>query len=503
MTIAVANVANTNTFGAWLIRTNQIATIISTNTVTTDSSLGGSVTTGNSFVNGYFGVNTLVVNSAIVGGNLTTSNSILIASNLAIGNTSSNVVTVTTNSTASNTSIQATNISANASANINITSSNYNLNTTLLNANSSTVNFKTSNFTVNSVSNSTFNSNNFVVNSQNTFVLGVSSFTGNASFSNAISVTGNATFTNSVSVSGSTVANGLGVYTSGTVNSASFSIGSNFIANSTVLYSSGSANVSSLNINNPSATNIVNGNMTIIGNLVVQGVTTTAQVAAATANVVPAVNVTYSVGNTTAWWLNSYVSNYTGNTINLSGAASFSGNLVVFGTANVTGAVALSNSISVAGNSVISGTSNVVGAASYSNTLSVIGITTLSSNAAINGTLILDTLAQAYANSYTFVNTTSPANVDTFSTSSLRTVEYLVQLTDPSTSPPQYHATKILLIHDASVGTTPYLTEYATLYNVSSLGTFNAIYNSGLVGLQLTPATSNVVCKFIRTSITV
>lgn len=65
MTIAVSPVANSQTFGAWLTTTNRLANLMSQNTVTADSSSGGSVTTGNSYVNGYFGATYLVVGSTL------------------------------------------------------------------------------------------------------------------------------------------------------------------------------------------------------------------------------------------------------------------------------------------------------------------------------------------------------------------------------------------------------------------------------------------------------
>jgi hypothetical protein len=82
--------------------------------------------------------------------------------------------------------------------------------------------------------------------------------------------------------------------------------------------------------------------------------------------------------------------------------------------------------------------------------------------------------------------------------STYRSLEYFVQLSDTTIATPRYHSTKISIIHD---GTTPYITEYGTLFNVSSLGSFNTIINGGNIALQLTPATANVVAKFIRTSI--
>ena len=70
MTIVVTTISNGQSFGAWLSTTNRLANIVSQNTVTADSSTGGSITTGNSFVYGYFGANYLYVANGLSGGNV-------------------------------------------------------------------------------------------------------------------------------------------------------------------------------------------------------------------------------------------------------------------------------------------------------------------------------------------------------------------------------------------------------------------------------------------------
>ena len=83
MSIPVSQLTTSQTFGAWLQITNYISQIISTNTVTADSSLGGSLTSGNSFVNGHFGSNNLHV-SVLSGGNLTSTGVLTITTNATI-----------------------------------------------------------------------------------------------------------------------------------------------------------------------------------------------------------------------------------------------------------------------------------------------------------------------------------------------------------------------------------------------------------------------------------
>jgi hypothetical protein len=99
MTISVTTVSNNQTFGAWLSTTNRLANLMSQNTVTADSSSGGSLTTGNAYVNGYFGANYLYVANGIVGGNITSNGEILVLSNTKFQYSSSNLLSITANST--------------------------------------------------------------------------------------------------------------------------------------------------------------------------------------------------------------------------------------------------------------------------------------------------------------------------------------------------------------------------------------------------------------------
>jgi len=80
--------------------------------------------------------------------------------------------------------------------------------------------------------------------------------------------------------------------------------------------------------------------------------------------------------------------------------------------------------------------------------------------------------------------TTSQTTLHSLSSSSYRSVEYMIQATQGS----NYHVTKILAIHD---GTTTYPTEYGTLYTNGSLGTFDADISGGNMRLRVTPSSSS------------
>ena len=118
MTIAVTEIANTQTFSAWLATTNRLANLMSQNTVTADSSNGGSVTTGNSFVNGHFGAEFVYVANTLIGGNVTSNGVLKIQANLAVTNGTSNILIVTANSTQSNVRITTNTITLFSSSNV-------------------------------------------------------------------------------------------------------------------------------------------------------------------------------------------------------------------------------------------------------------------------------------------------------------------------------------------------------------------------------------------------
>jgi hypothetical protein len=532
MTIATSNVAANQTFGAWLSITNKLAYVVSQNAVTVDSTAGGSLSTGNGYVNGHFGVNYLHVNTSIAGGNNSTAATLSIVSNTNFANTVyfsyaanalstlgvsgtttiantlsvtgnvvfqstanvANVLSVGANVTVNTTTIFAGNATANlvvssTQASISNSTSNVTINPTSVIVGSSQLNtsaISVSGFVGNStgvyspglvnatsykvgtigtsngfiantnyvsLGNSTVNTqltpSSLVVNGSITAytTLGITgaatlsntiAVTGNATFSNTIAVTGNATFSNTIAVTGNaTFSNTIAVTgnaTFGNVTSNNLTVNV-FTANTTNAIFS---NVGFLNISNPSTNSIVNGSLAIIGNLYVQGITVQNQPAVASANLTPGLNEAYYLGNTTNWWLGSFIAN------------------------------------------------------SLSNTVTVTNYLTLSN------------VQYVSSNSYTFPNTLTSANVDTFSTSTYRSAEYLIQMTDPAATPPAYQSTKVSILHD---GTNVYMTEYGTLFSNATygyVGTINATIAAGTLGLAVTPAVgSNVVVRFTRTAVVV
>ena len=120
MAITVSTVSNTQTFSAWLSTTNRLANLMTQNTVTADSSNGGSITTGNSFVNGHFGSDFLYVSNTLIGGNVSSNGVLKIQANVAFTNGSANIITITANSTTSNLRFIGTSVDILPEGNISI-----------------------------------------------------------------------------------------------------------------------------------------------------------------------------------------------------------------------------------------------------------------------------------------------------------------------------------------------------------------------------------------------
>lgn len=88
------------------------------------------------------------------------------------------------------------------------------------------------------------------------------------------------------------------------------------------------------------------------------------------------------------------------------------------------------------------------------------------------------------------------AIADSFSATVYRSAQYFIQVTDNTNS--KYHATQITLIHN---GSATFMTEYGTIFDVSSLAVFDSSYASGNVNLLVTPTVANSTIKISRTMI--
>jgi len=368
MSITVSTVANSQSFGVWLTRTNQIATIISSNTFTVDSSTTGSVTTGNGVCNGYIGINVLNVGNSIGGGTINAPNTLNIVTNTVFANTTNtffsmtplNIALTPSNSVSVNTSIWSVSV-----VNSSVTSNTYTVNTNLLTFN---------------VSNTAFNSNNLVVTSNNLTV------NAPTTFGNTVTLNANLTTNNTVLVGNSTV-------------KVTLTPSSIAVANST----------SNINITVPSTAAISNGSFYLNANG--SYVSIASLVAAGGANTQVQFNSSGTMGASAAFTYNSTtgiltvsntVSTNTVSTVNL---GSNTGTITAL-TSNT------ANLVSVTSNSVTANNANLVAITAntiVANTTTIVAHTSNTINAntiAANSILAIATDASGTGGQYRLVGGT-------------------------------------------------------------------------------------------------
>lgn len=93
-------------------------------------------------------------------------------------------------------------------------------------------------------------------------------------------------------------------------------------------------------------------------------------------------------------------------------------------------------------------------------------------------------------------NTTSV--IDQFNANTFRCASYLVSLTDRNNA--NYQVSNILLVHD---GADAYMTEFGTIFTLSTLGTFSSAISGGVISLSYTPTSNNVGVKLTKTVLVV
>lgn len=138
----------------------------------------------------------------------------------------------------------------------------------------------------------------------------------------------------------------------------------------------------------------------------------------------------------------------------------------------------------------------IIGGVDYSTTNA--SAITLTSNV-ISGDVVQIVAARSVTNiigqqNVKVANTAANTIVDSFDKSIYRTAKYLIQIQANS----QYHSTEVLLMHD---NTTPYLTEYATIYSNNNLGTVSANVNAANVDLIVSPLYANSKITTVRVTL--
>jgi hypothetical protein len=158
---------STDTFGDWVDKTNDILNLLLLDAVTANST--GAITTGNGFVNGHFGANTLVM-SNLQGGNVGTPSDIALLSNVIAGETLGLIFGNTTVNASSNSTLIRLRTAA-ASLNVlatGIVSGIVTVNATALAVGANTIVNATTIFMGNSTINSSMNSSSWTLNPNST-----------------------------------------------------------------------------------------------------------------------------------------------------------------------------------------------------------------------------------------------------------------------------------------------------------------------------------------------
>jgi NF-X1-type zinc finger protein NFXL1 len=476
--IPLTPIANSQSFGTWLERTNQIVGIISSNALTADASSGGSVTTGNSVVNGYFSANVMIVTGNLRGGNTSTSNTITISSNatfssnalfnsnvtvnswIHVVNTAAfqNNVTAVGNVALSNTLVVAGNVSFSNTLSV---TGNVSLSNTLLVTGN--VNFSN---TANVAGNAYFA--NTVRAIGNVTLSNTLSVTGNVSLSNTLLVTGNVSLANTLAVTGNVSLSNTLLVTGNVSLSNTLAVTGNVSLSNTLLVTG-----------NATFSNLVtfSNNITVSGNASIADLSVSANSSLATLTV---------SGNTA---LNANVT--------VSGAMfTATQNANVAGNLNVVGNLYVNGTTTYTGTTIANGDLIPVQNDTYKLGNSTYGFITFTSNNNVSKTLNIGSISVTAVNNYTFANT-STQTVDSFAVASYRSAEYIVQLANST----GYQVSKILGVHDGSTG---YVTEYGVMNTGVAMGTFTATVSGGNFNLQCVPTSNtSIVAKIHRTVITV
>ena len=216
----------------------------------------------------------------------------------------------------------------------------------------------------------------------------------------------------------------------------------------------GASITGSLNVSNNLT---VGGDISLNGNLIIgnQNTDTINVVADFTSNLVPDVNDTYNLGVPGKRW-----------------------NQIEVKAANVA-SINLSGNLTATQNSTIT-----------------VGATTVNTSY-ISANVVISGPTETTYNVFT-TNADTPITIDSFLSSKFTTVKYIIQ----SKTVDVYHATELFCMQD---GVSAYLTEYATLINNYTLGSYSLTISGGVCNLIFHPNNPDhniITVKLVRTALT-
>lgn len=417
---------STDTFDTVFTDINRLLWSLANEVVTANSTLG--TTTGNASLTGTFISSNVAVTGVLRGGNLTSSNTLSISSNVIF----SSIV--------------------NASANVNIAGVVNAVGNVAISGNSTVVMLSlTGNSTV---SEATLNGTSLKVNSNVVT-------NGTASFNNTFAVVGNTT------LSGNSTVLALSVSTNSTATNV-------YVGGTTLRVNALATFVQNV---------VMSGDLTVSGNL-------NATLGQPAGNYIPISNATLSLGNSTLTWLGHFDSPVIYTKITASANGILLGNTTnrfaaAFTTANTSGNVAIgADALNIdAGNKrvTINAASGGTDALNIAGTVNATALT-ITSTANVTGNVTASGIV--VGNTVLFSNTASVSNttmniIDSFPKVTYPMAKYVIFIKDTTTL---VHSLELLTIHE---GTNVILTKYAEIYN-TSLGTFDVNINGTNVQLEYT-----------------
>jgi hypothetical protein len=193
--------------------------------------------------------------------------------------------------------------------------------------------------------------------------------------------------------------------------------------------------------------------------------------------------------------------------------SSTTGALVVTGGVGVGGSIVVSGGVTST-NHIVTGTaastSTTTGALIVAGGVGVGGSVNIQGALTVGPTTTGSVVASFFGNNFAEASYTSgiinsgQAGViqylDQFSSSTYRTAEYMLQVVDTGTTPPNIHVQKLLVFHD---GVNIYETEYAIMTNNGELGEFETMYTGTNVALTFRPTSPQAMTvKMVRFSLT-
>lgn len=462
---------STDTADVWVNRTNEMANAFTQEALTANNNANGAFVTGNSFLFGTFGANTLAVFTSLRGGNVQTSNTLTIVSN--IFSNGAGLTTGLGNSTV-NTSINATSFSA--ANGLAISALSYNS----LAIGSNVLANSTSWFVGNSTVNSVTSSASMVISGG-----GTSATQNSLGFFSGVSTVNSTMIGVGANVLTNTTAIFLGNSTVNVVsNSSTVILGGFVLANQTTI-SVGNSTVNA--VTNSSTLGMAGGFVTVNQTTIFIGNSTSNVVANSSAISVNGGTLVSNNAKDSVAWENTLIGTVqrinfvAGNNVFLNVTQDTSGS----GQVNVQ-----INAVATSGAAIIGGTNNAI---QFNDNMNFGGDGTKLSFDKVNSILtcanvitsnvyVMGQSILTAANSSAFVGSTGPDTVEAFNKTTYRSGEFTYSIKNNSAN--GYQAGKLIVLND---DTNAQLEEYGVSFSNSLLGAFNTSSNSTHILVQFTP----------------